>query len=160
MAGGRPSKLTPELVAQTRELAAQGLPIGLVCQQLGVTVVTAWRWRNESFEDDESEENSLKTQFRKAIDDSGVQLAKLQIANLRNQAKDGNTQAATWLLTHHPATRDHFSDAAAERKTERRTVATVLEAVAATGLTPDQEHTLMLQMQARGLGAVQGEGEQ
>lgn len=122
-------------------------------------MVTAWRWRTESFEDDESEENSLKAQFRKAIDDSGAQLAKLQIANLRNQAEEGNTQAATWLLTHHPATRDHFSDAAAERRTERRTIATVMEAVAATGLTPDQEHTLLLQMQARGLGAVQGEGE-
>jgi len=67
---------------------------------------------------------------------------------------------ARWWLTHNPSTRETWSDAAAERKTERRTVATVLEAVAATALTPDQERTLLLQMQARGLGAVQGEGEQ
>ena len=143
---------------QTRQLATQGLPIGLICQQLGVHHATAWRWMQAADEDGD-EESSLKVQFRKAIHESGVQLAKAQLGNLRDQAAEGSTQAATWLLTHHPALRDHFSDAAAERKTERKTVATVLEAVAAAGLPPELERTLLLQMQARGLGATPQEGE-
>ena len=151
VAGGRPSKLTPELLQRARELSAQGLPIGLICQQLGVNHATAWRWMQAAGEDGDE----LKVQFRKAIDESAVSLAKVQLSNLRDQAADGSTQAATWLLTHHPATRDHFSDAAAERKTERRTMATVLDAVAAAGLPADLERNLLLQMQARGLGAPQ-----
>lgn len=62
---------------------------------------------------------------------------------------------AQWWLTHHPTTRDTWSDAAAERRTERKTVGTVLEAVAAAGLPADLERNLLLQMQARGLGAPQ-----
>ena len=113
----------------------------------------------QAADEDADEENSLKVQFRKAINDSAVALAKTQLSNLRDQAAEGSTQAATWLLTHHPALRDHFSDAAAERRTERKTVATVLEAVTAAGLPADMERTLLLQMQARGLGAAAQEGD-
>lgn len=103
--------------------------------------------------------DELKVQFRKAIDESAVSLAKVQLSNLRDQAADGSTQAATWLLTHHPATRDHFSDAAAERRTERKTVATVVDAIAAAGLAPDDERRVLLQINARGLGTPAVEGE-
>ena len=108
----------------------------------------------QAADEDGDEESSLKVQFRKAINDSAVALAKTQVQNLVCQASDGSTQAATWLLTHHPSTREHFSDAAAERKVERRTVATVLEAVSAAGLPADLERTLLLQMAARGLGGA------
>ena len=144
-------------MAQAQTLAAQGLPIGLICQQLGVHHATAWRWIQAADEDGD-EEISLKAQFRKAINDSAVQLAKTHLSNLQHQSNEGNTQAATWLLTHHPALREHFSDAAADRRTERKTMATVLEAVAAVDLPAELEHALLLQMQARGLGTQQQEG--
>lgn len=79
--------------------------------------------------------------------------------NLTLKLNAGEPKDAAWLLTHSPFFRDEWSDAAAERRTERRTVATVLEAVAAAGLPADLERTLLLQMQARGLGATVQEGE-
>jgi transposase-like protein len=145
-------------VERTKALAAEGLPFGMICEKLGVNHATAWRWRRDAEQDDD-ESGSLKVQFSKAISDAGAQLAKTQVQNLVFQAAEGSTQAATWLLTHHPSTRDHFSDAAAERRTERKTVAIVLEAVAAAGLPPELERTLLLHMQARGLGAAPQEGE-
>ena len=161
MAGGRPSKLTPELLEQAQELASEGLPFGIICSQLGVNHSTAWRWIQDSREDGD-ESTSLKVRFRKIIDDSAAALAKAQLRNLRTQASDGNTQAATWLLTHHPATREHFSDAAADRRAEKRTMAGVMEAVIAADLPPEQERILLLQLQARGLGIerpAEGDGE-
>lgn len=156
MALGRPSKLTPQLVEQVQELSAQGLPIGIICSQVGINHSTAWRWIQDSLQD-EDEPESLKARFRKAIDDSGAALAKVQLQNLRNQAADGSTQAATWLLTHHPATREHFSDAAADRRVEKRTMAAVVDAIASSGLPPEQERLLLLNLQARGLGAAPAE---
>lgn len=154
MAGGRPSKLTPSLVDQARQLAQQGLPIGMICQQLGINHATAWRWMQDA-EEDEDEEDSLKVQFRKAIHDSGVQLAKAQLGNLRDQAAEGSTQAATWLLTHHPALRDHFSDAAATRREVQRTMSEVVNAIEATpGLTVEQREAVLLSLAARGLGGT------
>jgi transposase-like protein len=153
---GRPSKLTPELVEQVGRLAERGLPIDLIADLLDVHRATFNRWIKEA---DDKGEGSLEQRFRAAIFTADAEQCSKLLTGLQKSASDGNAWSATWLLTHHPRLRDHFSDAAAERKTERRTVATVLEAVAATGLTPDQEHTLMLQMQARGLGAVQVEGE-
>lgn len=134
----------------------------LIAARLGIGRNTASHWMAAA---DEKGEDSLEYQFRQAIfiaDANSCEhlLSGLELAARGSQESAPNAWAATWLLTHHPRLRDHFSDAAAERRTERRAVATFLEAVAATGLTPDQEHTLMLQMQARGLGAVQGEGEQ
>ena len=81
-----------------------------------------------------------------------------EIRAIQRVTESQDPRDAQWWLTHHPTTRDDWSDAAAERRTERRTMATVLEAVAAAGLTPEQEQALLLQMQARGLGAEKPQG--
>lgn len=156
MPAGRPSKLTPELVAQAREVAADGLPVELIAEQIGVHRTTCSRWIREA---DDKEDGSLHQQFRSAIFLADAEYCRTLMAGLKASADNGNPWSATWLLTHHPRLRDHFSDAAAERKTERRTVATMLEAMAAAGLPADLERNLLLQMQARGLGAAQQEGE-
>jgi AcrR family transcriptional regulator len=149
---GRPSKLTPELVAKAREIAAEGLPVALMAARLGVGRSTASYWIKNA---EQLGEDSLEYQFREAISLADAEKCQQLLSGLDKlaTAESPSIWAATWLLTHHPRLRDHFSDAAAERKTERKTVATVLEAVAAAGLPADLEHTLLLQMQARGLGA-------
>ncbi len=80
------------------------------------------------------------------------------MGGLKKQATDGNAWAATWLLTHHPRLRDHFSDAAIDRRIEKRTVASIIDAIAAAGLPPDQERAVLLQIQARGLAGDQSVG--
>lgn len=157
MPAGRPSKLTPELVAQARELSSEGLPIDLIADRLQVGRRTAHTWVQNA---DAKGEGSLEYQFRQAIFLSDAEQCSNLLTGLRKSADNGNPWSATWLLTHHPRLRDHFSDAAAERKVERRTMATVLDAVAAAGLPADLERTLLLQLQARGLGAQQeGSGQ-
>lgn len=165
---GRPSKLTTELVEAARIEAAHGLPVALIADRLGIGRSTASRWIKNA---DENGEDSLEYQFREAIflaDAEKCQnlLSGLQIAAIGSVEKGiaPNAWAATWLLTHHPRLRDHFSDAAAERRTERKTVATVVDAIAAAGLAPDDERRVLLQIQARGLGTpadepgAEGEG--
>lgn len=155
MSGGRPSKLTPELVGKARDLAGDGLPVALIADRLDIGRRTAYTWIQNA---DKKGENSLEWEFRQAIFHADVQECRNLLSGLRQSAAQGNAWSATWLLTHHPRLRDHFSDAAAERRTERRTVATVMEAVAAVDLPADVEQALLLQMQARGLG-VQSETE-
>lgn len=162
-AAGRPTKLTTELVARAKQEAAHGFPVALVADRLGIGRSTASRWIQSA---DEKGEDSLEYQFREAIflaDAEKCQklLSGLQIAAVGDVEKGiaPNAWAATWLLTHHPRLRDHYSDAAAERRTERKTVAQVVEAVAAAGLSAEDERRVLLQIQARGLGDPAVEAE-
>jgi hypothetical protein len=153
-AGGRPSKLTTELVKAARIEAAHGLPVALIADRLGIGRTTAHTWIRNA---DNKGEDSLEYKFRAAIFLADAEECKNLLGGLRTAAsgsKDnpGNPWAASWLLTHHPRLRDHFSDAAAERRTERKTIATVVDAIAAAGLAPDDERRVLLQIQARGLG--------
>ena len=123
-----------------------------ISRALGVHHCTVRDWMQKGEAEDA---DPLFRSFSIAIHDALLVAEK----GLTKKIAEGEPKDAAWLLTHSPFFRDEWSDAAAERKTERRTVATVLEAVAATGLTPDQERTLLLQMQARGLGAAPPERE-
>ena len=161
-AGGRPSKLTSELVQAARLEAAHGLPVALIADRLGIGRTTAHTWIRNA---DVKGEESLEYQFRSAIFLADAEECQKLLGGLRKSAAGtddtpGNAWAASWLLTHHPRLRDFFSDAAAERRTERKTVATVVDAIVAAGLAPDDERRVLLQINARGLGtqAVEGEG--
>lgn len=151
---GRPSKLTPELVERAGTLAAAGLPMALIADQLGIGRRTAFTWLKSA---EGKEEDSLECQFRQAIFLADAKECENLLSGLRLAARGTtstppNPWAATWLLTHHPRLRDHFSDAAADRRVERKTVATVMDALASAGLNPDDERRVLLQIQARGLG--------
>jgi len=151
MGAGRPTKLTPELVEQTRALARQGLPLGIICANLGIDPSTGHRWIKDA-KDTGGECPELKLQFCKAIHESSMALAKRHINNLNDQSDNGSTHAATWMLTHHPATRDHFSDGAATRREIFNVLNMVGQVIQRSELTPEQQDRLLLQMQAVGLG--------
>jgi len=162
-AGGRPSKLTTELVTKARQEAANGLPLALIADRLGIGRRTAQTWIRDA---EIKGEDSLEYQFRRAIFIADAEECKNLVTCLRDAAlppegskKDPNVWAATWLLTHHPRLRDHFSDAAAERRVERKTLAQVVDAIASAGLTPGDERRVLLQIQARGLGTLAVESE-
>jgi len=146
---GRPSKLTPEVVKAAGQSAQAGLPVEMIAAQIGIGYSTCCRWLKEA---ENHEEGSLHRQFREAIFFADSEYCRSLMVGLKQQADNGNPWAATWLLTHHPRLRDLFSDAAAERRTEKRTVAQVVDAIASAGLAPDDERRVLLQIQARGLG--------
>lgn len=156
MPGGRPSKLTPEIVEAARANARTGLPVTLIANEIGIHHATCSRWLREA---ETSEPGSLLDQFRQAIFSADAENCRSLMSSLKRQADDGNAWAASWLLTHHPRLRNHFSDAAADRRVERRTMAVVVDAITAAKLPDDQERLLLLQLQARGLGAAQDDGD-
>jgi hypothetical protein len=121
-----------------------------ISRALGVHHCTVRDWMQKGEAEDA---DPLFRSFSTAIQEALLLAEK----GLTKKIADGEPKDAAWLLTHSPFFRDEWSDAAAERKTERRTVATMLEAVTAAGLPADLERNLLLQMQARGLGAPPAE---
>lgn len=155
-AGGRPSLLTAAMVKGAGTMAETGATVTMIAASLGISRKTAHCWIKEG---KDLPDDDLRAQFRNTIHEGWIKTGKNYLTNLKEQSSNGSTTAATWFLTHHPFFRDDFSDAAAERRTERKTVAAVVDAIAAAGLTPEDERRVMLQINARGLETHEGEGE-
>lgn len=148
---GRPTLLTPELVEEAARLAADGLPVSSIATGLGISERTIQRWMKEA---EDAEDDSLHFQFRRVIHRAYDRIGSEHLRNLREQSANGSTHAATWWLTHHPRFRDQFSDAAATRREVASTLATVVQVVQQSDLTPEQQDHLLLRMQAAGLGSA------
>ena len=125
----------------------------MIADAIGVHRKTCHRWVREAEEDDT---DGLKTQFRAAVFEAYRNTAAEMLASVTKAASDGNTWAATWMLTHHPAMREQFSDAAATRREVQATLQAVVQAIQASDLTPEQQDHLLLRMQAAGLGTPAG----
>lgn len=138
-------------------MADLGLPDNLMPTRLGIPPRTWKRWVSKGKRADDC--SSPEARLWHTIHRGASELAQKYLGSLHGQAAQGNVSAITWLLTHHPVTRDEFSDAAADRRVERRTMASVVDAIASSGLPPEQERLLLLNLQARGLGAAPAEPE-
>lgn len=133
-------------------MADLGLPDSLMPTRLGIPPRTWKRWISKGKKSDD--DSSPEARLWHTIHRGASELAQKYLGSLHGQAAQGNVPAITWLLTHHPVTRDEFSDAAADRRVERRTMASVVDAIASANLPPEQERLLLLNLQARGLGAA------
>jgi hypothetical protein len=146
---GRPSTLTDEIIAKAQQMADLGLPHALMASRLGVAKTTWERWIQKGRNSDEStNEGRLWGVINRGVS----KIAESYLQSLHGQAESGNVNAITWLLTHHPITRNQFSDAAAERRAVQRTLGTVVQAIEAADLNDDQRTRLLLNLQAQGLG--------
>jgi hypothetical protein len=150
---GRPTALTPEAVRTASVLAARGLPLDMIADAIGVHPKTCNRWVREA---EEENADDLKKSFRSAVLEAHRNMAGQMLDCVTKSAtEDRNTWAATWMLTHHPALRDQFSDAASERRAIQRTLGEVVTAIEQQpDLTDDQRTRLLLSLQARGLGSA------
>ena len=152
---GRPSKLTAEVVQTAREISEQGGALDTVARACKASISTIKAWMLKAERGIGSE---LENQFLAAIQE-GRHLAEIRAIKIITGSLD--PRDAQWWLTHNPTTRETWSDAAADRRVERKTIATVMDALASAGLTPDDERRVLLQIQARGLGTPatdEGEG--
>lgn len=136
------------MVEAAGRLAAVGLTVTKIAASIGVHQATVFNWIREG---KDAPKSDLKARFCEAIHKGWIQTGKNYLQNLKEQSNNGSTTAATWFLTHHPFFRDDFSDAAADRRVEKRTVAQVIDAIAASGLPPEQLRTVLLNIQSRGL---------
>ena len=141
-------KLSADLIPRARELAALGLPLALIADALGVHRGTLHRWRTEAGPE------GLERDLCDAIEE-GQREGVLRLLGQLREAAASDWRAAAWLLTHSPATREHFSDAGYERRAVREACAVMVKAITATGLKPDDQMRLLLQLQAHGLGIAE-----
>ena len=77
------------------------------------------------------------------------------VESLIKNAKEGDSRAATWLLSHAPSTRGRWSEAAAVRRESERLMGVVggvvQDAKQRGWITPDAERLLLLSLGAAGL---------
>jgi hypothetical protein len=132
------------MIQVAAEVAAKCPSYRAIARSLGVHHCTVRDWV-ERGEDPSAPE--LFQRFSTAIHEA---LLTAEI-NLAEKITCGEPKDAAWMLTHSPFFREDWSDAAAERRAERRTMSTVVDAIAAAGLPAEQERTVLLQLQARGL---------
>ena len=143
---GRPCNLSEEHIAIARDVSQAGGALPTIATACRVPLRTVERWFQQGKEGTGSQ---LHESFWRAIQD-GYHLAEIKA--IKKVTESAEPRDAQWWLTHHPMTRETWSDAAAERRTERRVIGDVVLAITAAKLPPEQERTILLQLQARGLG--------
>jgi hypothetical protein len=153
----RPTKLTAELIEEVGRLAGRGLPPVFIRSAVDVHASTWSRWLKAGEADDADD---LHRQFRAAVIQAQTQLAVRLLDHLHAAAAGGDVKATIWMLTHHPAMREHFSERAAERRAVRETVGRVIAGIKAERLPLELEHRLWLQLEAHGVGLLSGEEEE
>jgi|LakMenEpi03Aug12_release.lakeMendotaPanAssembly.Ray.scaffolds.fasta_scaffold992900_2 hypothetical protein len=132
------------MIQVAAEVAAKCPSYRAIARSIGVHHCTIRDWLDKG-EDPDSPE--LFRRFSESIHEALLTAEK----NLTEKITSGEPKDAAWMLTHSPFFREEWSDAAAERRAERRTMSTVVDAIAAAGLPAEQERTVLLQLQARGL---------
>jgi hypothetical protein len=143
---GRPSTLTAEHVEIARAVTEAGGALTTVATACKTPLRTVQSWLTQAKAGEGSE---LHQAFLRAIQE-GQHAAEIRALKTITGSLD--PRDAQWWLTHNPSTRDTWSDAAAERRAVQRTLADVVQAIDATGLTDEQRTRLLLTMQAQGIG--------
>lgn len=144
LAQGRPTKLTPELILLAADVAAECPSYTAIASVCGVSrqVVALWIERGKTDEGTE-----LERRF------SGAILEQITAAERRLARKmaNGEPKDAAWLLTHSPFYREEWSDAAATRREVQKAMNSVVQAIEASSLSPEQRMELFTRLGAAGM---------
>lgn len=150
---GRNRKLTPELIEKVRGLVPSGAPDKTIAAACGIDDTTWRKWVKRA-RDGVGDE--LEIAFFAAIQEGR---AEGELTHLK-KIHGGDSKDSQWLLTHSPHWRNNWSDNAAAQRACNRQLDTVVAAIEATqSLSTEQKHDLLLQLQARGLGAALPTGD-
>jgi hypothetical protein len=128
------------------EVSAKGGALETVATACKTPLSTVKLWMQRAREGKGSD---LDNAFLTAIQE-GRHKAEIRAIGIVTGSED--PRDAQWWLTHHPRTRDTWSDAAAERRAIQRTLTGVVAAIDAAGLADEQRTRLLLTLQAQGLG--------
>ena len=134
----RRRKLPADAADRARKLAALGMPLASIAAALGVHRCTLHEWRQS------------EPDLADAIQGGWQEGEAALVERLHRCATEGDARSAQWLLTHSPAWRDHWSDAAAERRAVAASRARTVEAIEASTLTAEQRRELYLRLAAAG----------
>lgn len=145
---GRPSIITQEHVDLAFEITSKGGSQHMVARACGVAPRTVENWIQDARKGKGSQ---LHMEFLRNINKGTLVAERHALAMIVESREPRDHQ---WWLTHHPETRDTWSDVAMKQKIVENTMTSVLESITAAGLPPDTERSILLQMQARGLGGA------
>ena len=139
-------KLNDDVINKVRILAEFGAPLEHIAPAAGISYVTIWQsLKNAKGPNPTREELKLSEAIESGRAAGGMRL----IGKVAEQADNGDLKAATWMLTHSPAFRDHYSDNAALNRARQEGIEAAVAGLQAAGLTPDQERAVLLQISAR-----------
>ena len=139
-------KLNDDVIKKVRILAEYGAPLEHIAPAAGISYPLIWQsLKNAKGPTPTPEELKLLEAIETGRAAGGMRL----IGKVAEQADGGDFKAATWMLTHSPAFRDHYSDAAALNRARQEGIEAAVQGLQAAGLTPEQERNVLLQISAR-----------
>jgi hypothetical protein len=139
-------KLNDDVINKVRVLAEFGAPLEHIAPAAGISYGTIWQsLKNAKGPNPTPQELKLSEAIEAGRAAGGMRL----IGKVAEQADSGDLKAATWMLTHSPAFRDHYSDAAALNRAKQETVGAVVDAIAGAGLSRETERDLLLRITAK-----------
>ena len=139
-------KLNDDVIKKVRFLAEFGTPLQHIAPAAGVSYDLLWQsLKNAKGPDPTPEELKLSEAIEAGRAAGGMRL----INKIAEQAENGDMKASTWMLTHSPAFRDHYSDNAAANRAKQEGIDAAVQAIADANLPPDVERDLLLRITAK-----------
>jgi len=139
-------KLNKNVIEKVRFLAEFGAPLEHIAPAAGISYGLLWQsLKNAKTEHATAQELELLEAIEQGRAKGGMRL----IGKVAESADNGDLKAATWMLTHSPAFRDHYSDSAAMNRARQEGVEMVVKAIAEAGLPSDTERDLLLRINAQ-----------
>lgn len=147
---GRPTVLTKSVIKRLADAIASGQTHASACREVGIARSSFQKWLSDA----EGSDDPLLIQLSDAITRARASAESEAVSKIRSS---DDWRAASWWLTHHPATRETWSDAAAQRKAEDAVLAEVVRTIETEFATePDTRHRLFTALAAAGFSR-QGE---
>jgi hypothetical protein len=139
-------KLNDDVIKKVRFLAEFGAPLEHIAPAAGVTYESMRQWLlNAKGPNPTPQEIALSAAIQSGRATGGMRL----INKIAEQADKGDFKASTWMLTHSPAFRDHYSDSAAANRARQEGIEAAVQAIAEAGLAPEQERDILLRITAK-----------
>ena len=139
-------KLNDDVIKKVRILAEFGAPLEHIAPAAGVSYAALRMWLDKAYADDATpEELALLAAVHDGRAAGGMRLMN----RIAEQADNGDLKASTWMLTHAPAFRKHYSDNAAVTRAKQEGIDAAVQAIADANLPPDVERDLLLRITAK-----------
>ena len=139
-------KLNDDVIKKVRFLAEFGAPLQHIAPAAGVSYDLLWQsLKNAKGPDPTPEELKLSEAIEAGRAAGGMRL----MGKIAEQADNGDLKASTWMLTHAPAFRSHYSDNAAVTRAKQEGIDAAVQAIADANLPPDVERDLLLRITAK-----------
>jgi len=139
-------KLNAELIQKVRYLSEFGAALEHIAPAVGVSYEALHMWLRNAKGDDPTEE---EIQLLQALNEGRATGAHKFVNIITSCAEDGDSKSAQWMLTHSPAYRRQYSDNAAANRARIEGIEAAVTAIAEANLTPEQERTILLRIQAK-----------